>query len=196
MILRRTYDIGIALAALILVSACASTPRGPLVADGVRNYEQVDEKLRRGAQPTVAGVHKLADLGVITIINLRARYESRARFDHEAAAAIERTLRFKTIPMSNWLSPRERDVLQILQIISDPASDVVFVHCQRGADRTGTIVAIYRIMHDCKSADDAIREAREHGMAWWQFPMRRFIRTWYRTRQPEHCKAPTATSSG
>jgi tyrosine-protein phosphatase SIW14 len=196
LILRRTFDIAIALAALMLGSACATTPRGPLVADGVRNYEKVDEKLQRGAQPTVAGVNKLADLGVTTIIDLRSPYESRTRFDDERATASARTLHFKTIPVSNWLAPPEADVLQILQIIDDPASDVVFVHCQRGADRTGTIVAIYRIMHDCRSAEEAIREARDHGMAWWQFPMRRFIRAWDRTRRPDRCKALTTMPSG
>lgn len=178
----------VAAAALVLASACASTPAGPLVHAGIRNYEKVDEQLSRGAQPTAAGVKKLGELGLVTIINLRPRSSAPKPFDAEKAAAAGR-IAYEPIPLSNWLAPNERDVERILQIVDDPARHPVFVHCHRGADRTGTIVAIYRIMHDCTSAGDAIREARTHGMAWWQFPMRRFIREWYRAKRPERCRA-------
>ena len=179
----------VAAAVLMLASACVSTPAGPLVGSGVRNYHEVDEQLRRGAQPTADGVVKLSSLGIVTIINLRSRSSAPEAFDAEKATADVRMVHYETIPLSNWFAPREGDVERILQIINDPARQPIFVHCQRGADRTGTIVAIYRIMHDCKTADEAIREARQHGMGWWHFPMRRFIRTWYRSKQPQECKA-------
>jgi protein tyrosine phosphatase (PTP) superfamily phosphohydrolase (DUF442 family) len=175
-------------AAVILASACASTPAGPLADAGIRNYEKVDEQLSRGAQPTAEGVKKLSELGLVTIINLRPASVNSAQVDTEKAVAAGR-IGYERIPLSNWHAPKEHDIEYILQIIDDPHRHPVFVHCHRGADRTGTIAAIYRIMHDCTSADNAIREARAHGMAWWQFPMRRFIREWHRARRPERCKA-------
>lgn len=176
-----------AVTATLLTSGCASTPAGPLAAAGVRNYEVVDAQLQRGAQPTAEGVATLASRGVTTIIDLRPRRESPARFDAEQKATAG-VVHFESIPLSNWFAPRERDVERILAIIGNAAGQPVFVHCQRGADRTGTVVAIYRISHDCATADVAIREARGHGMAWWQFLMRRFVRKWDRERRPERCE--------
>lgn len=177
-----------ALAALVLMAGCASSPAGALAADGVHNYDVVDARLRRGGQPTAAGVATLAGAGVVTIIDLRPRWEAPAPFDAERAAAATHVARFESIPLSNWFAPHERDVERILAIVGEADAQPVFVHCHRGADRTGTIVAIYRIMHDCASVDDVIRDARAHGMAWWQWPMRRFIRRWDRTRRPERCR--------
>jgi protein tyrosine phosphatase (PTP) superfamily phosphohydrolase (DUF442 family) len=158
-----------------------------LAASGVRNYDVVDAHLRRGGQPTAEGVATLAKVGVATIIDLRPRWEAPSPFDAERAAATH-IARFESIPLSNWLAPREHDVERILGVIGEADAQPVFVHCHRGADRTGTIVAIYRIMNDCATVDDAIRDARAHGMAWWQVPMRRFIRRWDRTRRPERCR--------
>jgi protein tyrosine phosphatase (PTP) superfamily phosphohydrolase (DUF442 family) len=178
-----------AIVVAFLAVGCASTPRGPIVADGVRNYDEVSQTLSRGAQPTSAGVETLAGLGLVTIINLRPEWESRETFRLERNTAGRLMKRYESIPLSNWRAPREADVARILAVIDDPATQPVFVHCQRGADRTGTVIAIYRITHDCWSAEEAIREARAHGMAWWQLPMRRFIRRWYASQRPAGCRA-------
>lgn len=175
--------------AVLLTSACASTPAGPYALAGVRNYVEVNEVLSRGAQPTAEGVGKLASLGMVTIINLRGESDHPAATNAEKAAASTLNKHYQSVPLSNWFAPREDDVVRVLRIIDDAAGQPVFVHCQRGADRTGTIVAIYRIMHDCWTAEDAIREAKERGMGWWQLPMRRFIRRWYQSKQPQPCKA-------
>lgn len=173
--------------AVLLASACASTPRGPLANSGVWNYQEVNRQLSRGAQPTAEAVKELANRGLVTMINLRPESEDPAAFSREKAAADSLMKHYEPIALSSWRSPREKDIARILSIINDPTEQPVFVHCQRGADRTGTVVAIYRITHDCWSAEDAIREARQHGMGWWQFPMRRFIRTWHRTKQAQPC---------
>ena len=172
--------------AVLLTAACA-TPRGSLAGAGVRNYDEVNKQLSRGAQPNSEGVKALANRGVVTIINLRPESEDPTSAAREKAAAQSQMKHYEPVALSKWWAPQERDIAHILNIINDPAEQPVFVHCRRGADRTGTVVAIYRITHDCWSAEDAIREAWQHGMGWWQFPMRRFIRTWYRAKRTQPC---------
>jgi tyrosine-protein phosphatase SIW14 len=171
----------------VIASACATTPAGPLAGAGVRNFVEVNGELSRGAQPTEEGVATLTSRHVVTIVNLRPRREDHNAFDNEEAAAHRFNVTDKHEPLSNWLPPSTSAVEEILSVIGNPAMQPVFVHCKRGADRTGTIIAVYRISHDCWSAEQAIREAREHGMGWWQFPMRRFIQRWYDARKDQPC---------
>ena len=39
-----------------------------------------------------------------------------------------------------------RAVERFFEVIDDPASGPIFVHCQRGADRTGAFVGLYRVL--------------------------------------------------
>ena len=68
----------------------------------------------------------------------------------------------------------------------------VFVHCQFGCDRTGTIVACYRIHHYNWSGESALREAESHGMSRLEFEMRRFVVEFARTVSREARTAPPA----
>jgi protein tyrosine/serine phosphatase len=49
------------------------------------------------------------------------------------------------------------------------------VHCWRGKDRTGTIIACYRIQHDGWSSRQALKEAEQRGLSHAEFGMRSFI---------------------
>jgi protein tyrosine/serine phosphatase len=51
----------------------------------------------------------------------------------------------------------------------------VFVHCRRGVDRTGTIVACYRIAHDHWENRKALAEAEANGMSWTEIAMKYYV---------------------
>ena len=73
------------------------------------------------------------------------------------------------------------DVERVLTIIDAPENQPVFVHCRRGADRTGTIIACYRITHDGWNADQAKKEARRYGLSRLQGGMMNYIEKFYRS---------------
>ena len=45
---------------------------------------------------------------------------------------------------------------------NEPANQPVLIHCQRGAERTGTLLAVYRMEHDGWSAEEAYGEMRQY----------------------------------
>ena len=78
-------------------------------------------------------------------------------------------LAYEHITMKPWY-PEEKEAVRFLKIVTDPQHTPVLVHCQHGSDRTGTMVALYRIAVQGWSKNEAIREMTEGGF--------RFHRIW------------------
>ena len=154
--------------ALILLSATASAQDATTNAELPR-FKQVSERLYRGAQPRDGGLSRLHDLGINTIINLRGS-SARTRAQEAEARAIG--LNYYNVALPNWGRPQDARVRRILEIIAAPENGRVLVHCRTGVDRTGMIVALYRMTHDGWSANDALAEADRNGMRRTQFWMR------------------------
>lgn len=117
---------------------------------GLPNLYRVDEGLYRGAQPSAEGMRSLERMGVRTVINLRAFHSDRDELRGTR-------LGYEHIRFHPW-HPEDEDVEAFLRIVTDPARRPVFVHCAHGADRTGMMVAIYRMVVQGWSADEAIAE--------------------------------------
>lgn len=154
--------------ALILLSATASAQDATGYAELPR-FKQVSERLYRGAQPRDGGLSKLRELGINTVINLRG---SSARTRAQEAEARALGLNYFNVGLPNWGRPQDARVQRILEIIAAPENGRVFVHCRTGVDRTGTIVAIYRMTHEGWNSNDALTEAERDGMRRIQFWMR------------------------
>ena len=161
-----------------LASAQEATPDAAPYA-GLPNFHRVDARLYRGGQPRAGGFRELARLGVKTVINLRDEDE-RARAEGEAARA--EGLRYYNVPLGRQRRPSKAEVERVLRIIDSPGEQPVFVHCHRGADRTGLVVAVYRMTHDGWTAARAQEEANRYGMRRWQFGKRDYIHDYYRDR--------------
>lgn len=140
------------------------------------NFSQVNKNFYRGAQPTENGIKELAKLGVKTIINLRGEDKNSLR---EKEWAQKAGIKFIAVDLKNWLKPKTEYIEQIIKYIDAAENQPVFVHCRRGADRTGTVVAVYRISHDNYTAKQAIDEAKKFDFGWWQFWMKDYINDYY-----------------
>jgi protein tyrosine/serine phosphatase len=72
-------------------------------------------------------------------------------------------------------APSDENVAKVLEYFADTKSGPVFVHCRRGADRTGTVIACYRITHDRWDNKKALAEARANGMSWIERAMQHYV---------------------
>src|SRR5215471_20994930 len=144
------------------------------------NFHQVNENLYRGAQPQRGGLKKLSELGIKTVINLRGASDDTRKEQAEAEAS---GMRYFNIPMSGLGRPSDEQVERALAVIDARENWPVFVHCQRGADRTGVIIAVYRILRDKWTAEQAIDEAKRFGMAGLQFRKKDYISDYYKRRR-------------
>jgi tyrosine-protein phosphatase SIW14 len=141
---------------------------------GIENFYSVDARVYRGAQPTTSGFGYLARIGVKTVLDLREADERSIEENRVVTAA---GMRYVNIPMTGLTPPTEKEVTKILTLLEDDAMGPVFVHCKRGADRTGAVIAAYRIDHDHWDNARALSEAKSRKMSFFQFPRQDFIRT-------------------
>jgi len=155
----------------LLAAASQAAERGLPAQEGIGNFGLISEKLYRGAQPDESGVKNLQRLGVKLIINLRMPGD---HWDHEAEAARACGITFTNVPMKGLSRPTETQVKTVLALI-ESSPGPVFVHCEHGCDRTGTIIACYRIRHDQWTSAAALAEAQRYGLSKWERGMRRYV---------------------
>ena len=141
--------------------------------DSLPNFVTVNEQVLRGGQPSDDGFKKLAKRGVKTVMDLRSLDEH--SIPHEKQVVEADGMRFVSIPMRGIGAPTQEQVSQALSILEDNGSWPVFVHCRRGSDRTGTVLACYRISHDHWKNEKALEEAKTYGLSSFERAMRSFI---------------------
>ena len=150
-------------------SALASRQIGTTAREGaLANFGIVSEELSRGAQPTREGFKRLREMGIKTVVNLRS-----AHSDRDEIRGLD--FYYASIPCRAW-DIEEADLLKFLRIVREPKYQPVFVHCQYGSDRTGTMVAAYRVVVQRWNADNALAELPKYGFheIWWE--LRHFVR--------------------
>lgn len=165
---RRIALAGAMVVAITLVSFAQTETRY----EELPNFHRVNDQLYRGAQPKADDLRKLAAMGIKTIVNLRREDDHTVQ---EAAVARSLGLRYFNVPMRDMSRPTDEQVSRALAIINAPENQPVFVHCKRGADRTGVVIACYRIAHDGWTLKQGTKEAKHYGMSWTQFGMKDYI---------------------
>jgi tyrosine-protein phosphatase SIW14 len=146
------------------VSSIVSVP-------GIPNFHQVNDHVFRGGQPTAEAWPGLARLGVKTVIDLRREDEHSTAAEGQAVAAAG--MNYFNVPMKGVVAPTNEQIAKVLELLN--SQEPVFVHCKRGADRTGTVIACYRIAHDRWERKHALNEAKSFGMAWDQMGLKHYV---------------------
>jgi tyrosine-protein phosphatase SIW14 len=160
---------------------------------GIANFDQVDAHVYRGAQPTSEGFQSLAKLGVKTIIDLR---EAGARSKAEDLMVTAAGMKYVNVPMTGLTPPTASEITRLLGLLEDAAGGPVFVHCLRGADRTGAVIAAYHIDHDKWDNVRALKDAKAHGMSFLQFPRQNYIKNFRPLTIDAKVTAPTGPAAG
>ncbi len=161
-----------ALALSIVVAACLAQAASTEEFPGLPNFHNVNPQIFRGGQPTPKGFQELARLGIKTVIDLREP-GSRSRTEERIVEAAG--MRYVSVPMRGFHTPTAEQIAKVLSLFNDSSAAPVFVHCRKGADRTGTVVACYRISHDGWENTHALAEARSLGMSIFQRALRTYV---------------------
>jgi protein tyrosine/serine phosphatase len=173
--------------AVFAVAISLTASPNKVEAPGLPNFHQVNDHVYRGAQPLAEGWPALAKMGIKTVIDLRRTDEHST--DDEAKAVRAANMKYLNFPMRGVVAPNEEQMTKILALLD--SNEPVFIHCKRGADRTGAVIACYRIAHDRWDRQQALNEAKSFGMAWTQVGLKRYVLSF----QPKAVEATTAAAA-
>lgn len=144
------FGVAVLLAMTVPAWSWAHDWAEPVRLDGVGNLHRVTATLYRSEQPSAEGMKQLEGLGIRTVINLRRFHSDRKRVQSTGLQLVE-------LEMNTW-NVRTDDVVSVLRVLRDERRGPFLVHCQHGADRTGLMIAMYRIVEQGWDKREAIRE--------------------------------------
>jgi tyrosine-protein phosphatase SIW14 len=182
LVTRRVWlGAGLTLAALVAVAVVAPVRASLAARDekrvlpGVENFGRVDAHLYRGAQPAIAAYPALKALGIDTIVRLST---GGVFIEGERRRVEALGMRFVSLPWRAADDPTTAQVAAFLTVIRRDPGAHVFVHCREGADRTGVMVAVYRIAVDHWTPARAIAEMKAFHYYWVFHPhLERYVAT-------------------
>jgi len=127
----------------------------PIAMEGVANLHRISPMLYRSEQPTALGMKNLEKLGIRTVINLRA-------FNDDDDEVKGTSLRTEHIKILTWRID-DRHVIEVMRMLRQTENAPFLIHCQHGADRTGVMSAMYRILEQGWTPEDALKELIDGG---------------------------------
>ncbi|MCE5275176.1 MAG: tyrosine-protein phosphatase [Syntrophaceae bacterium] len=151
------------LAVLVFASPCLAQdlPRvrppewaRPIIDTKVENFFKVDDRVYRSAQPDAPGMKEVESMGIKNVLSLKHYFG-----DEDEAEGTQLKL-FRVKMEASEI--RDEDVIRALRIIRESEGPIL-VHCWYGSDRTGCIIALYRIIEQDWSKEQAIDEMMHGG---------------------------------
>ena len=112
----------------------------PIISANFDNWYKVDDLVYRSEQPGDEDFLELSRFGIKRILNLRNFHS-----DNDE-------MKISEIPMTLYRVPMQAEDITIDEIVAalnaiKAAKTPILVHCWHGSDRTGTVIAMYRILY-------------------------------------------------
>jgi len=136
---------------------------------GLANVGRVSPGIFRGTQPLPEGYETLKEMGIKTVINLRSQHSEKDIVEAAGMQSIE-------IPMSVFRSTEIEKVNKIIDSMINPDNQPVYLHCQLGQDRTGVVIAAYRMRVDGWSLSETEAEMQSFGFNDLWIKLKKFVR--------------------
>jgi tyrosine-protein phosphatase SIW14 len=126
-----------------------------LKAKGVPNFGEVTPTLYRGGQPSREGFQILDHMGIGIIVDT-------GRSKRDEALVKRLGMEYVSLP---WYCPFPKDKVfaRFIEITRENPGKKIFVHCRLGDDRTGMMIAAYRMGVEHWTAKEAMEEMHEFG---------------------------------
>ena len=154
------------------MAACSTSPlKGPRPDDWaqkvtdkpLRNMYKVSDSLYRSEKPDQSGFTFFQEQKVASVLDLRRTHKDLAVNPNPFTGKLYH-IPIETAKLS------DKEVVEALQILQKAPKPLV-IHCAHGSDRTGTIVAMYRIIYQNWSKEQAIEEMKRGGYKYhWFYP--------------------------
>jgi protein tyrosine/serine phosphatase len=138
---------------------------------GLKNVGRVSPLIFRGAQPAPQGYATLKKMGIRTVLNLRTSVSERQQVEAAGMRSVE-------IPIKMSGGVTRDKINRIVAIMADPNNQPVFVHCKLGKDRTGVVMAAYRMKVDGWPLTLAESEMESFGFNEVWINLKSFIRSY------------------
>jgi tyrosine-protein phosphatase SIW14 len=131
------------------------------------------ELLWRGGRPDAAGAAALVHRGVKTVVNLELLLDDRETFE-EAQVRVDGIREINYFRVREWepnvvIAPSKLDdhVARFIAITRTQPKPI-FVHCRSGQNRTGVMVAAYRVFNG-GDTEEAVAEMGRYGGIWFKY---------------------------
>lgn len=134
--------------------------KADLSAVPIKNFHMVKPWLYRGGQPGAQGIMALSRLGIKTVVSFRW---GRKVIKAEEGGVTAEGMSFISIPLNYWNMPSQDMIDRFLALLDNEENHPIFVHCFHGSDRTGLLIAIYRMARDGWTVDESYREMKRYG---------------------------------
>ncbi len=122
--------------------------------------EKVSEGVFRGPHPKEADLRELSGMGIGTVLSLENNPSVVAE---EERACRSLNINFVNIPLSELAPPSPGALKQAVHVIQQYRDGGIYVHCRRGIDRTGYVIASFRMLVEDRKLDTAYKECCDHG---------------------------------
>lgn len=152
------------LAVSVVVACGGQKPRLLHPGDPSTDFYTVSPGIYRGGRLDEGGILRLQKLGVKTILNLENDGSAIAL---EAKWAKAASIAQVSSPLSGEWTPNDAQVDRILKLLADPSKRPIYIHCMKGMDRTGMIVALHRVYNEGWTRAHAEQERDALGFNHW-----------------------------
>jgi hypothetical protein len=168
MLRRHSYGVILPFAASVAIASSQSNgiashaapshvPARRITVVGVSNFGEVTPHLFRGGQPKGAGYEHLKQMGIDIVVDLRLSGDGNEKKDVNRAG-------MKFVPL-RWhcMYPHDEVFARFLKFLHDNRGKKIFVHCRYGDDRTGMMIAAYRMAEEGWTPEEARKEMEKFG---------------------------------
>ncbi len=143
------------------------------------NFHMVTPGIWRSAKLNPESLKRMKTYGLKTIINLLSNDECEP---WEDKVAKQMGIQVYHFPLLGSKVAPSKTVDAVLSILEDPARQPVLVHCAAGKDRSGMIIAAYRIAHTDWSFRNIFQEMMMYGYDTHLSAILQSLRLWSTSR--------------